>query len=83
MNISMRAYCIEYCTTDYCTVITNPFLFPVIHPKSDILSSLCYVLVVIKDKSADDKRTYSNSYKKINDDGPCEWWCYWNIESVQ
>ena len=42
-------------------------MFSVTHPKLDILSSLCYVLV-IKDKSADDKHT--QIHKKINDDGP-------------
>jgi len=42
-------------------------MFPVTHPKSDILASLCYVLV-IKDKSADDKR--AQIHKKINDIGP-------------
>ena len=42
-------------------------MFPVTHPKSEILSSLCYVLV-IKNKSVDDKRT--QIHKKINDDGP-------------
>jgi len=54
-------------TTGYCTVITNAFTFPVTYPKSDILASLCYVLV-IKDKSADDKR--AQIHKKINDTGP-------------